>query len=299
MGGPAMIEGGGLGIVAPEAVGPSTMHWTSPSGAVDILVDSDAQAVDMGKRVLLVFQMVTQQSLRRAFVEPDAQEQLRALIPENRLRSYNVRAVLHTVFDRDSVIELKPHWGPSMLTCLAFLLGRPVGVLANDCKFSSGAIDADAAEKATRFIQLCSAFGLPLVSLMDCPGFLVGVEAEKKGLVRRAGDMFAAFAHSRSRLACVVLRRSYGLGAMAMAGGSLKKPELCVGWPTSEYGGMQFEGAVRLGFREAIKNDPSAYDALVRQAYQMGSVWRLSQVFEVDDVLDPAETRKVLGGWLV
>jgi len=320
MGGPAMIEGGGLGVVAPENVGPAPMHWRG-NGCVDVLVDTDEDAVTMGKKLLGLFQLATARLTGRCEA-PANQERLRSTVPANRLRSFDVRGVIDVLFDAKSVVELKKHWGPSIATCLATLGGVPVGVIANDNRFSSGAIDADAAEKAARFVDMCSAFGLALVSLVDTPGFLVGVEAEKRGLVRRAGDMFAALARSRVPMAAVVLRKSYGLGAMAMTGGSMKEPALCVAWPTSEFGGMQFEGAVRLGFREVVANDEDMFKTLVAKAYENGSAMRIAQVFEVDDgtslpaqcvssanvrramrlfyfkVIDPASTRNVLLGFV-
>ncbi|WP_185995968.1 carboxyl transferase domain-containing protein [Nocardioides campestrisoli] len=293
MGGPAMIEGGGLGVFAPEEVGPVSVQV--PNGVIDVLVEDEAEAVATARTYL-------RQVLEPVTSDAGAHDQrlLRHVIPENRLRAYDVRRVVELVADVGSVLELRPEYGPGILTCLARVEGRAVGVLANNPRHLGGAIDAPAAEKAARFLQLCDVHRLPVVSLVDTPGFMVGPEAEEVASVRRFGRMFLAGAHARVPMIAVVLRKGYGLGAMAMTGGDLKAPLATVAWPTGEFGGMGLEGYVRLGHRaelEAIEGSDARqarYEELVAELYERGKALSIASVHEVDDVIDPAETRTVV-----
>ena len=297
MGGPAMIEGGGLGVVAPGDVGPMSVQV--PNGVVDVLVPDDAAAVATARAYLGYVAGPAGDAGGAGAAHAD-QRVLRHLVPENRVRAYDVRPVIDTLFDQDSVLELRPEFGVGIVTALARLDGRPVGVIANNPRHLGGAIDADAADKATRFLGLCQAHRLAIVSLCDTPGFMVGPEAEKTATVRRFGAMFIAGARLTVPLCAVVLRKAYGLGAMAMAGGDLKAPLLCVAWPTGEFGGMGLEGAVRLGFRKELDAiaDPAArqerYEQLVAEYYEKGKALSTAAAFEIDDVIDPAQTRHVL-----
>ncbi|MDT7655930.1 MAG: hypothetical protein QOF38_645, partial [Pseudonocardiales bacterium] len=302
MGGPAMISGGGLGDVEPGAVGPMSVQV--PNGVVDLLVADDAAAVAAARQYLAY--------LGGPDAEPVAgwecadQRRLRHLIPENRVRSYPIRPVLDTLFDTGSVLELRARYGVGILTAFARIEGHPVAVIANDPTHLGGAIDAEAADKVTRFLGICDAYRLPVVSLCDTPGFMVGPDAETTATVRRFGAMFVAGAQLRSPLCAVVLRKGYGLGAMAMAGGSFRAPLLMAAWPTGEFGGMGLEGSVQLGYRAELNaiDDPKArhtrYTELVERAYQHGKALSTAAAFEIDDVIDPAETRTVLSrvfGW--
>ena len=293
MGGPAMIEGGGLGAVAPGDVGPMTMQVRN--GVVDVLVPDDAAAVAAARQYLGYFGGPA----GGPGDHPD-QRALRHLVPENRVRAYEIRPVIEVLFDPGSVLELRPQFGVGIITALARLDGRPVGILANSPRHLGGAIDGDAADKATRFLELCQAHRIAVISLCDTPGFMVGPEAEKTATVRRFGAMFVAGARLTVPLCMVVLRKAYGLGAMAMAGGHLKAPLLCVAWPTGEFGGMGLEGAVRLGFRKELDaiTDPAQrqqrYEQLVAEYYERGKALSAAAAFEVDDVIDPAQTRQVL-----
>ena len=296
MGGPAMISGGGLGDVAPGDVGPMSMQV--PNGVVDVLVEDDLAAVDVVKRYLSY--------VSGPFAEWTAPDQrlLRGLIPENRVRSYPIRPVLDTLFDTDSVLELRAEFGIGMITAFARLAGHPVGVIANNPMHLGGAIDADAADKTARFLGVCGTYRLPVISLCDTPGFMVGPDAERTGTVRRFGAMFVAGAHLPTPLSMVVLRKGYGLGAMAMAGGGLRSSLLTVAWPTGEFGGMGLEGSVQLGYRAQLAaiDDPDAREAryreLVARAYEHGKALSTATVFDIDDVIDPADTRTVLTGAL-
>jgi len=294
MGGPAMIAGGGLGDVAPGAVGP--MDVQVPNGVVDLLVPDDEAAVAAARRYLSYCAGPVDQW------ECADQRRLRQLIPENRVRSYPIRPVLDTLFDTGSVLELRAAYGIGILTAFARLDGHPVGVIANDPTHLGGAIDAEAADKATRFLGICDAYRLPVVSLCDTPGFMVGPEAERTATVRRFGAMFVAGARLRSPLCTVVLRKGYGLGAMAMAGGHFKAPLLTAAWPTGEFGGMGLEGAVQLGYRAELtaiadlEQRRARYQELVERAYQHGKALSTAAAFEIDDVIDPADTRTALSG---
>lgn len=294
MGGPAMIEGGGLGRVAPGEVGPMDVQWAN--GVVDRLVADDAAALADTRRYLSYFHSPTESG------DPDAEDQrrLRHLVPENRLRAYPIRPVLETLCDTDTVFELRAGFGHGIVTALARLDGVAVGIIANNSQHLGGALDGDAADKAVRFLELCEAHRLPIVSLCDTPGFMVGPEAEKTATVRRFSAMFRAGARLTVPLIMVVLRKAYGLGAMAMAGGDLHAPVATLSWPTGEFGGMGLEGAVRLGYRDQLEAiDDSAerqarYEELVAMHYEHGKALNVASVFEIDSVIDPAETRTTI-----
>ena len=296
IGGPAMIEGGGLGIFTPEEVGP--MDVQVPNGVVDIAVKDEKEAVSIAKKYLSYFQGTT-----KKWKVPDARK-LRFAVPENRLRYYDMRKVIEGIADINSVLEIRENWAPGMITSFIRVEGRPIGVVANNPGHLSGAIDSPGADKGSRFIQLCDAFDIPVLSLIDCPGIMVGPESEKSALVRHASRMFVVGANIKTPLMSVVIRKAYGLGAQAMAGGSFKVPLFTVTWPTGEFGGMGLEGAVKLGFRkelEAIK-DPKervkAYEKMVSDSYKRGKAVNMASHFELDDVIDPAETRNWIIGAL-
>ncbi len=289
VGGPAMIEGGGLGVFGPKEVGPVEVHWAS--GAIDVLAEDEADATDLAKRLLSFFQG------RVSGGEAPDQRMLRHVVPENRLRVFDIRKAIDGLFDVGSFVELRGGWAKGMITGLARLDGRAVGVIANDCSYLSGAIDAEGADKAARFFQLCDAFGVPIVSLCDTPGFMVGPEAEKTAPIRRASRMFVVGAALGVPIFTVVVRKAYGLGAQGMAGGSLHAGPFTVAWPTGEFGGMGLEGAVRLGYRKELEAiaDPAARDAkyqeLVASSYNRGKAVSVAQYLEIDAVIDPADTR--------
>jgi acetyl-CoA carboxylase carboxyltransferase component len=289
MGGPAMIEGGGLGTFAPEDIGPR--HVQVRGGVVDVEADDEAEAVRLAKQYLSYFQgPVAEWSCAD-------QELLRDCVPEDRRRAYDVHAVLDLLADTGSVLELRPQFAPGMVSALIRLEGRPLGVLANNPLHLAGAIDAGCADKAARFMQLCEAFDLPLLFLCDTPGFMVGPEAEETALVRHVSRMFVTGASLTVPFCTVILRKGYGLGAQAMAGGSFHRPLFTVAWPTGELGGMGLEGAVRLGFRRELDAiaDPVAREAafagMVERAYAHGKALNVAEHFEIDDVIDPAHSR--------
>ena len=290
IGGPAMIEGGGLGVYKPEEVGP--MDIQVPNGVVDIAVRDEAEAVAAAKQYLSYFQGPLD-----TWEAPDARN-LRFVVPENRLRYYDMRDVIHGIADIGSVLELRKDWGPGIHTALIRVEGMPVGLIANNPGHLAGAIDAEGADKGARFMQLCDAFDLPILSLCDCPGIMVGPESEKTALVRHAGRMFVVGANVDVPLMTIVTRKAYGLGAQAMAGGSFKVPLFTVTWPTGEFGGMGLEGAAKLGYRKELQaiDDPrerkEAYEKIVAGLYEKGKAVNTASVFELDEVIDPADSRK-------
>ncbi|KGA11999.1 putative acyl-CoA carboxylase beta chain [freshwater metagenome] len=268
MGGPAMIEGGGLGVFAPQEIGPLSVQQAN--GVVDLVATDDAHAVDLAKKYLSYFQGPV-----RNFTVHD-QDQLRTAIPINRVKAYDVRNVIELMFDVDSVLELRSGFGLGMITALARVQGKPVGVIANNPHHLSGAIDSDGADKAARFMQLCDAFDIPLVTLVDTPGMMVGPEVEETALVRHCSRLFVTGVNITVPVISIVLRKSYGLGAQAMMAGSTKAPLACVAWPTGEFGGMGLEGAVRLGYRKELaaitdKSEREAtFQKMVDRMYEHG-----------------------------
>ncbi|MDX8031784.1 carboxyl transferase domain-containing protein [Lentzea sp. BCCO 10_0856] len=290
MGGPAMIEGGGLGVFRPEDIGP--MDVQVPNGVVDIAVASEEEAVEVAKKYLAYFQGPAEEW------SCADQRLLRHAIPENRLRAYDIRALITTLADTDSVLELRGGFGKAVVTALIRVEGRPIALIANDPTVLGGAIDADAADKCARFLQLADAFDIPIVSLCDTPGFMVGPDAERTATVRHLTRMVVTGANITVPFGLVVLRKAYGLGAQAMAAGSLKVPQFAISWPTGEFGPMGLEGAVKLGFKRELDaiEDPDErkqrYDQMVAMAYEHGKALNVASVFEIDDVIDPADTRR-------
>lgn len=296
MGGPAMIEGGGLGVFEPTEIGPMSVQ--QPNGVVDISVPDEAAAVAAAKQYLGYFQGRTDD-----WGCAD-QRELRHVIPEDRKRGYDVHRVIQGLFDTGSVLELRRDFGLGMVTVLARVEGRPVGVVANNPSHLAGAIDSDGADKAARFLQLCDAFDIPVVTLVDTPGMMVGPEVEKTALVRHCTRLFVTGANISVPMIGVVLRKSYGLGAQAMMGGSTKAPLACVAWPTGEFGGMGLEGAVRLGYRNELAaiSDPDererTFQQMVDRMYEVGKAVNVASHFEIDDVIDPADTRRWISALL-
>jgi methylmalonyl-CoA carboxyltransferase 12S subunit len=296
MGGPAMIAGGGMGEVDPDAVGPVDVQ--SANGVIDVVVADEAEAVRVTKKLLGFFQGPLPD-----WTVPD-QTRLRDLVPERERRAYDVRPIVEVLADEDSAVFLRPSFAPEMVTVLARIEGRPIGVIANDTRHMAGAITSDGADKAARFLQLCDAFGLPVVSLVDTPGMMVGPEAEATGLVRHTSRLLVAGAAMSVPLIAVILRRGYGLGAQAMVGGSLHEPLLTVAWPSAHLGPMGLEGAVRLGLRKELEaiEDEEERERRVRgmtaAAEENAKAINAATLFELDDVIDPAETRSLIASTL-
>ena len=296
MGGPAMIEGGGLGTFEPDAIGPIDVQ--ARNGVVDVRVADEAEAVAVTKQLVSYFQgPLTDWSA-------PGDEALRDIVPERRRRAYDVHAAIDGIADAGSVTCLRSEFARPMVTALARIEGRAVGIVANNPIHLAGAITSDGADKAARFMSLCDAFGLPILSLIDTPGMMVGPDAEATALVRHCSRLFTVGASLSVPLVAVILRKAYGLGAQAMAGGSMHEPLLTVGWPTAELGAMGLEGAVKLGFRrelEAIEDETERAERLeqmVAHAHDHAKALNAATLFEIDDVIDPADTRRVIASTL-
>ena len=289
MGGPAMIEGGGLGVYTPEEVGP--MSFQVPNGVVDILVKTEEETVEVAKKYLSYFQGNLQ-----TWEAPD-QRALRHIVPENRVRLYDMREIILTLADKDSVLEIREKFGIGIITAFIRIEGKPMGVVANNPHHLAGAIDSDGADKGARFLQLCDAFDIPVLSLMDCPGMMVGPDVEKTALVRHCTRMFNTGANLSTPLFGVIVRKAYGLGVQAMCGASTLVGFFTVAWPTAEFAGMNIEGAVKLGHRKEIAMLENAderkaeFDRRVADAYEDARAINAATGGGIDDVIDPAETR--------
>ena len=296
MGGPAMIEGGGLGIYTPEEVGP--ISFQVPNGVIDILVEDEAEAVQAAKQYVSYFQGPVSE-----WEAPD-QRKMRHIIPENRVRMYDVREIIDTLADVGSVLEIRPEFGIGIITCLIRVEGKPMGLIANNPHHLAGAIDSDGADKGARFLQLCDAFDLPVISLMDCPGMMVGPDVERTALVRHCARMFNTGANLSVPMFGVVIRKGYGLGVQAMCGASSLVPFFTVAWPTAEFAGMNIEGSVKLGYRNdlAAIEDPQErlekYESMVASAYDRAKAVNAATNFGIDDVIDPADTRSWIAAGL-
>jgi acetyl-CoA carboxylase carboxyltransferase component len=290
MGGPVMIEGGGLGIFKPEEIGPIDVQ--SQNGVVDIEVADDEEAVAVAKKYLSYFQGTTPQW------EAADQLRLRDLIPENNKRAYKVQTVIKALADTDSFLELRPKFGPGIITGFIRIEGRPFGLIANNCMHMAGAIEAEGADKAAKLMQICETHGLPILSLCDTPGFMVGPEIEKRAQVRHVCRMFVIGSHLTVPYFTVVLRRGYGLGAMAMTKGGFHESFFTAAWPTGEFGAMGIEGAIKAGFKKELAaiEDPAQreklYKQLVDELYKRGKAINMASYLEIDSVIDPADTRK-------
>lgn len=293
MGGPAMIKGGGLGDFHPKEIGPAKTQSTN--GVIDILVEDDKAAMLTAKKVMSYFQGAT-----NTFQAAD-QKVLQEIIPTERRRVYQIRDIIETLCDTDSVTELKSQHARSAVTCFVRIAGKPYGLIANDCRREAGAITAAAADKLTNFLSLCGKYNLPVISLVDCPGLMVGPKAEAMGTVKAAGRLFNVSAKLAVPIYAIIVRRGFGLGAMAMTGGSFHATRFTISWPMGQFGAMGIEGAVQLGFKKelAAVEDPTEreklYNKMVDDMYHRGRAINMAAYLELDEVIDPAHTRE----WII
>jgi acetyl-CoA carboxylase carboxyltransferase component len=292
MAGPAMIEGGGLGSFSPTDIGPIKIQ--AENGVVDLVADDESHATELAKQCLSYFQGDNED-----WQCPD-QLALREMMPADRRYVYDVRSIITSLVDTESFIELTKDYGCAVITGFARIEGRAIGLIANDCRMLGGAVDAEAAEKTARFITLCDNFDIPILSLCDSPGFMVGPASEEQAAVRRMAQLFVAGAKLSTPLVTIFLRKGYGLGAMAMAGGSFHKPIYSASWPSGEFGGMGLEGAVRLGFKKELEavadkeERETLFAQLLEQMHEQGKATEAASHLEIDAVIDPADTRGVI-----
>jgi acetyl-CoA carboxylase carboxyltransferase component len=292
MAGPAMIEGGGLGRFAPTEIGPIAIQ--AENGVVDLVADNESHGTYLAQQCLSYFQ-----GDKQSWDCAD-QDQLREMMPLDRRFVYDIRSIIQGLVDTDSFTELSQPYGSGIVTGFVRIEGVAMGLIANDCRVLGGAIDAEAADKAARFITLCDQFSIPLLSLCDTPGFMVGPASEEQAAVRRMAKLFIAGAKISVPLVTIFLRKGYGLGAMAMAGGSFHHPRYSAAWPAGEFGAMGLEGAVRLGFKKELAAETDEvtrevlFNQLVDSMYQKGKATEAAAHLEIDAVIDPADTRAVI-----
>lgn len=292
MAGPAMIEGGGLGKFRPEEIGPVDMQ--AKNGVVDVLAKDEDEAIDIAKQCLGFFQGHSKRW------EAPKEGLLDTILPDDRRFVYDMRKVIAGIVDVNSFIELGQHYGAAIIQGFARLEGKPIAIIASNCKVLGGAIDVDAAKKLNRFMTLCDRFAIPIVSLCDTPGFMVGPEHEQQGAVRHLSELFATGANLSVEFVAVALRKCYGLGAQAMLSGSISSPSYMLSWPTGEFGAMGLEGAIKLGFKKELEqvSEPSKrqalFDKLLAQQYEKGKALEVATVLEIDAVIEPNETRHTL-----
>ncbi len=290
IGGPAVIEGAGLGVFKPEEVGP--VSFQAPNGVIDVLVDDEAAAVAAAKKYLAYFQGPTA-DWRAADQRP-----LRGMIPENHRRVYDMRRLIEILADVDSVLELRAEFGVGVISALIRIEGQPIGLLANNPHHLGGAMDSASSDKAARFMQLCEAHDLPLLSLCDTPGYMIGPEAERTALIRHCARVVVVGSNLTIPMMIIVVRKGYGLGGLAMAGGSFSNCLMAVAWPTGEFGGMPVEGFVKLGFRDQLAaisdlgERTAKYEEMVAKMYEDGKAVNAASFFEFDDVIDPVDSRR-------
>ncbi|MDA7839998.1 biotin carboxylase [Luminiphilus sp.] len=297
MAGPAMIEGGGLGSYQATDIGPSNVH--TKNGVIDIVAQDEAQATSIAKQALAYCQGPTKH------FDHEDQSSLRSALPANRRMAYNPLKILERLFDNDSFLPLRPHYGRSIVTGLARIEGIPFAVLANDCRHLGGAIDSESASKATDLYRLADRWKLPVVSFVDTPGFMVGPDSESTGAPRHMSEMFTAGATLTQPIVAIFLRRGYGLGAMAMTGGSFEIPVYAASWPTGEFGPMGLEGAVHLGYKQELAKLPEGpereahFEALLAKLYERGKATEAASFLEIDSVIDPVDTRSIISSALL
>ncbi len=298
IGGPALVERALKRQLTKEELGGPEVHESS--GVVDAVVDDEFAAFDAIRRFLSY--LPANVSERPPVVETtDAPERrdetLNDVIPDNRKMTYDVRLILHGVLDRGSVFEMTAGYGPSLITALARLNGVPVGVLANDCTRIAGAMDANACRKLKRFVEFCEQFHLPVISFVDEPGFMIGLQAEQDGTIRAGAEALTTVATTTVPWASVVMRKSMGLASALHYGDQA----YVLAWPSAEFGALPVEGGVALAFKRDIEaaEDPEAKrQELEAQFAARQSPFPRAEAFAVHDLINPDETRMRLCGWL-
>lgn len=294
--GPALVKAATGEVITKEELGGAAVQ-ADRQGIADLAVESDAEALEAIRRFLSYFPSNARQPLPIVACDDPADrrdEELLTLVPANTRRAYDVRKVIGAIVDRDSIFEIKPTYARNVVTTLARLDGRPVGIVANQALHMGGTLDSNACEKAAHFISMCDAFGLPLVFLIDIPGFVPGTMAERQGLGRRSGRLVYELGNATVPRLSVILRKGYGMAYIAMNGGRSFDPDLVVAWPTAEICAMSIEGGVDVGFRKEIEQaaEPEAKRAeLIGNFRSHVDALYAAEGYGIDDVIDPRDTR--------
>ncbi|TWH01177.1 propionyl-CoA carboxylase beta chain [Mesorhizobium sp. J18] len=297
--GPALVKAATGETIDKEELGGPQIQ-ADQAGIADLSALDDEAALAAIRRYLSYFPSNAEQAPPLLDSEDPVdrrEESLLTIVPENIRRAYDMRKIMTAIADEGSIFEIKPTFAKSLYTGFCRMGGRPVGIVANQPMHLGGTLTAAACEKGAHFISLCDAFGIPLLYLIDVPGFMVGPTAERSGLARRGGRLLFELGQATVPRMSVVIRKGYGLAYIAMAGGRSFDADLCVAWPTAEICAMSVEGAVDVAYRKAIAAaaDPNAHrDALIeRFRSQLGSL-RAVEAYGVDDIIDPRDTRKAI-----
>jgi acetyl-CoA carboxylase carboxyltransferase component len=298
LGGPPLVKAVVGEDISAEELGGSKVH-TEISGVADLEVADDAECIDVIKEYLGYFPGSNLEQPPVASCDDPADRMdpaLLSIVPDSARRAYDMKKVVAAIVDGGRLFEIKPGWAKNLITCLARLGGRPVGIVANQPLVLGGALDVDAADKAARFIMLCDAFHLPLVFLQDVPGFMVGSKVERQGIIRHGAKMLYAVSEATVPKVTVVVRKAYGAGYFVMCGKAYE-PDLIVAWPTAEISVMGPEGGTNIIFRKEIAaaSDPDAERARrIEEFRKLINPYIAAGGALIDDVIDPRETRPVL-----
>src|SRR5690242_7642519 len=296
--GPHLVRAAVGENVTQEELGGSRVHCRK-SGVGDLEVADDPECIEKIKEYLGYFpQNCEELAPTRATSDPidRGDEELLDVLPESNRKPYDMYEVIRRIVDDGTYFDIKPQWAKTIITCLARFAGRPVGIVANQPKQLGGILDNDSADKAARFINLCNAYGIPLVFLMDVPGFMVGTKVEQAGIIRHGAKMLYATANATVPKITVVLRKAYGAGYYVMCGKAYE-PDLIVAWPSAEISVMGPEGAVNIVFRKQIEasEDPDAMRAqMIEGIRKTIDPYVAAGNALIDDVIDPRETRQVV-----
>ena len=284
--------------IDPEELGGWRLH-AEVTGLVDVVADTDAEALAAVRHFLSYLPSHRGEKPPQKPVPPGAEAasaNILDLLPESRKAVYDVRRIVRAIVDPDSLYELKPRFGRSMVTGLARLAGHSIGVIANNPLFKGGAIDVDACRKITSFLVLCDSFNLPIVILVDQPGFLIGLEGERQGAPGRIINWMNALSLVTVPKIAIILRKSYGQAYLNMGGGRNSDEVAC--WPSADLGFMEPAVGVNVLYGVREEDDPERYRALVAELTRDTSAWALAELYEAQAVIDPRDTRAFLAATL-
>lgn len=298
LGGPPLVKAMTGEDISEQDLGGSKIH-TQKSGVGDAEVKDDAACIDMVKRYLSYFPASCDEAPPvRACTDPvdRRDESLLDILPQNPRGSYDMHKLLATVVDDGEILDIKPRWAKSIITCLARIGGQPVGIVANQPKQMGGILDVDSADKAARFMQICDAFNVPLVFFQDVPGFMIGSKVEHEGIIRHGAKMLHVMAAATVPKISVVVRKAYGAGYYVMCGRAYE-PDLLVAWPGAEISVMGAEGMVGIAARKLFGDaepPPEIKQGIVDQIQQNIDIHKVAGWGLVDDVIDPRDTRRAI-----